>query len=77
MLRDAAAAAAGVQPPALQRVRRVSLKSILIAVAATVVAYWLISRLLGVDFSELATANWWETAAALLLSPTSWRWPAR
>ena len=70
MLRDAAAAAAGVQPPALQRVRRVSLKSILIAVAATVVAYWLISRLLGVDFSELATANWWWIAAALLLSPT-------
>ena len=74
VLRDAAAAAAGVQPPALQRVRRVSLKSILIAVAATVVAYWLISRLLGVDFSaifsELATANWWWIAAALLLSPT-------
>jgi len=73
VLRDAAAQAAGVQPPALQNIRRVSVRSILIAVAGTLLAYWLISRLLGVDFSaifsELAAANWWWIAAALLLSP--------
>jgi uncharacterized protein (TIRG00374 family) len=72
-LRDAAAQAAGVQPPTLQKVRRVSVKSILIATAGTLFAFWLISRLLGVDFSaifsEMAGANWWWVAGALLLSP--------
>jgi uncharacterized membrane protein YbhN (UPF0104 family) len=73
-LRVAAAEAAGVQPPALQKVRRVSVMSILIAVAGSVFAYWLISRLLGIDFAaiakELSTASWWWIAGALLLSPT-------
>ncbi len=74
VLRNAAAQASEVQPPALQRVRRVDVRSILIAIAGTLFAYGLISRLLGVDFSaifsELATANWWWISAALLLSPT-------
>jgi uncharacterized membrane protein YbhN (UPF0104 family) len=74
VLRDAAAQAAGVEPPTLQKVRRVSVKSILIAAGGTLLAYGLISRLLGVDFSaiysELAAANWWWVTGALLLSPT-------
>jgi uncharacterized protein (TIRG00374 family) len=73
-LRAEAAEAAGVEPPTLQKVSRVSVKSILIAAGGTLLAYWLISALLGVDFSaifdELAAANWWWIAAGLLLSPT-------
>lgn len=73
VLRDAAAQAAGVEPPTLQKVRRVSVKSALVAAGGTLLAYAVISRLLGVDFSaifsELAAANWWWVALALLLSP--------
>jgi len=73
-LRAEAAEAAGVQPPTLQKVSRVSVKSILAAAGGTLIAFWLISRLFGIDFSaifgELAAANWWWIAAALLLSPT-------
>ncbi|HEY5247381.1 MAG TPA: lysylphosphatidylglycerol synthase transmembrane domain-containing protein [Dermatophilaceae bacterium] len=73
VLRDAAAQAAGVEPPTLQRVRRVSFRSVLVAAGGTLFAYAVISRLLGVDFSaifsELAGANWWWVALALLLSP--------
>jgi uncharacterized protein (TIRG00374 family) len=73
-LRDAAAASAGVTPPPLERLRRVSLKSVAFAVVGTALAYWLITRLAGVDFSaiakELSTAIWWWIAGALLLSPT-------
>jgi uncharacterized protein (TIRG00374 family) len=63
-----------VEPPTLQKLSRVSVKSILIATAGTLFAFWLISRLLGVDFSaifsEMAGANWWWILGALLLSPT-------
>lgn len=72
-LRAASAEAAGVEPPTLQKLSRVSVKSILIATAGTLFAFWLISRLLGVDFSaifsEMAGANWWWILGALLLSP--------
>jgi len=73
-LRDAAAASVGVTPPPLERLRRVSLKSVAFAVVGTALAYWLITRLAGVDFSaiakELSAANWWWIAGALMLSPT-------
>jgi uncharacterized membrane protein YbhN (UPF0104 family) len=72
-LRSAASSAAGVDPPALEKVRRVSIQSVLWAVGGTLLAYWLISRLVGVDFNaiahELGAANWWWIGGALLLSP--------
>ena len=72
-LRAAAADAAGVQPPPLQKLRRVTPKSVIITVGGTLLALYLITKLAGVDFSaiaaELAAANWWWIAGALLLSP--------
>jgi len=74
LLRSAAAEASGAAPPPLQRLRRVTLKSTAIALAGTLFAVWLVSKLLAVDFAsiaqELADANWWWLALALLLSPT-------
>lgn len=73
-LRDASAEAAGVPPPALERLRRVTLKSAAIAIGGTLLAVLIVSKLLNVDYSsilqELSTANWWWLAGALLVSPT-------
>ncbi len=72
-LRTAAAEACGVQPPPLQQLRRVSLRSLAFAVLGTLLAYVLITWIAGVDFSaiagEFASANWWWLSVALLLSP--------
>lgn len=73
-LRTAAAAAAGVPPPALVKLQRVTLKSAVVAVFIGLLAVVIINKLLNVDYSsianELSTANWWWLAAALLIAPT-------
>ncbi|MBT0994698.1 flippase-like domain-containing protein [Cellulomonas sp. DKR-3] len=73
-LRSAAAAAAGVEPPALEKLQRVTVRSAVIAVAGTALAVLLASRLLDVDYAsiveELSAARWWLLALALLLAPT-------
>jgi len=72
-LRADAAAAAGVPVPSLERLRRVTWKSVAIAVAGTLFAYVLISKLVNVDYSsiinELSSADWAWVGAALVVSP--------
>jgi uncharacterized protein (TIRG00374 family) len=72
-LRTTAATAAKVDLPPLQKLNRVTWKSIAIAVGGTLLAYLLISKLVGVDFAALANelkqAEWGWVAAALLISP--------
>jgi uncharacterized protein (TIRG00374 family) len=72
-LRTAAVTAAGVEPPELIQLRRVTGRSILTTVLIAVLAYWLITKLAGVDFqsiwAELQTADWSWILGALLLSP--------
>ena len=74
VLRSAAAGAAGVDPPPLEKLRRVTLRSAALAVAGTLIALALVSKLLDVDYAsiadELSDANWWWLGAALLLAPT-------
>ena len=65
--------AAGVEPPQLMQIRRVTGRSILRAVLIGAIAYLLISMLANVDFqsiwAELQTADWTYLFLALLLSP--------
>ncbi len=72
-LRDAAAEAAGVEPPPLERLRRVSLKGAVFTVLGTLLAYYVITSLADVDWSEIAAdfqgANWALIGLGLLLSP--------
>jgi uncharacterized protein (TIRG00374 family) len=72
-LRAAAVTAAGVEPPELIQVRRVTVKSILTTVLIAVFAYFIITQLAGVDFqslwAELQSADWSFLVGALLLSP--------
>jgi uncharacterized membrane protein YbhN (UPF0104 family) len=69
-----AVAATGVDRPALQRIQRVTWKSFLLVVGVGILTYYVITKLLGVDFSaiwtELSTANWGWLGGALLLAPT-------
>lgn len=69
-----AVTATGVDRPELQRIQRVTWKSFLLVVGVGVLTYYLITKLLGVDFSaiwtELSSANWAYLGAALLLAPT-------
>jgi uncharacterized membrane protein YbhN (UPF0104 family) len=72
-LRDAAAEAAGVEPPPLERLRRVSLKGAVFTVLGTLLAYYVITSLADVDWSEISDdfkgANWALIGLGLLLSP--------
>jgi uncharacterized protein (TIRG00374 family) len=72
-LRMAAVTAAGVDPPALLQLRRVTIKSVITTVLIALFAYWIITKLAGVDFAslwaELQSADWKFLIAALLLSP--------
>ena len=72
-LREAAVNASGVDPAPLQRIRRVTARSIIILAVGALVAYVVISRLANVDFasilSELSTANFWWLLGALAMSP--------
>lgn len=72
-LRASAVDACGVEPPPLQNLRRVTLRSIIILAVIAVVAYTLIGLLAGVDFAaireQLSAANKAILLCALLLSP--------
>lgn len=72
-LRATAAAAAGVEEPPLERLRRVTPRSIGILVVVALVVYVLVTTLAGVDLASVAaalrSADWPWLVAALLLSP--------
>ncbi len=72
-LRTAAVAAAGVEPPPLLRIRRVTIKSVLTTALIAVLAYFVITRIAGIDFQsiwdELSSADFTWLLAALLVSP--------
>jgi uncharacterized protein (TIRG00374 family) len=71
---QAAVTETGVDRPAPQKIQRVTWRSFLLVVGVGVLTYWVISKLVGVDFAaiwdELANANWALLAAALVLAPT-------
>jgi uncharacterized membrane protein YbhN (UPF0104 family) len=74
-LRDRAAARASVDPPELQRLRRVTVQSA-VQMALLVVAFFaLTSALAGLDFAELweqvRNAAWWFVVAGFLLAQTT------
>jgi uncharacterized membrane protein YbhN (UPF0104 family) len=64
----------GTERPELERIQRVTWRSFLLVVGVGVLTYFIISKLLDVDFSaivaELSDANWAWLTAALLLAPT-------
>ena len=72
-LREAAASAAGIEPPKLERIRRVTVRSVLTVVLIAVFAYWIIAALAGVDLQqlldELQNADKVWLWAALLVTP--------
>lgn len=72
-LRATASTAAGVDVPALEQLRRVSVRSLLQTAIIVFLSYTLISLFSGVDFSEvwadLQTADWSWLFLALLVSP--------
>ena len=72
-LSAAAVSVAGVEPPELQKIQRVTVRSTLTVVLIAVLAYYIISKLANVDFAsivdELSSANFWWLLAALLVSP--------
>ncbi len=72
-LRADAVTAAGVDPPQLQRVQRVTVRRALVTIAVGLFAYFIISKLVGVDWSsiqqEMSTANKALLLLALIMSP--------
>jgi uncharacterized membrane protein YbhN (UPF0104 family) len=72
-LRGLAAAAAGVDAPPLEQLRRVSGKALAQSALIALLTYGLISIFSGVDFAqvwaELSTADWSWLIVALLVSP--------
>jgi glycosyltransferase 2 family protein len=62
-LRSAAAQAAGVEPPALQQLRRITVGTILRVTLPALAVFALVSALSGLDFEgvldEIAAATWW------------------
>ncbi|MDM7829836.1 lysylphosphatidylglycerol synthase transmembrane domain-containing protein [Cellulomonas edaphi] len=72
-LRATAVAAAGVEEPPLERLRRVTPRSIGVLVVVALVVYFVVTLLTGVDFASVAdaltSANWAWVLAALLLTP--------
>ncbi|MDQ0374758.1 lysylphosphatidylglycerol synthase transmembrane domain-containing protein [Cellulomonas humilata] len=72
-LRAAAVAAAGVEEPPLERLRRVTPKSIGTLLLSALIIYVVVTMLAGVDLASvaaaLASADWVWLVAALLLSP--------
>ena len=72
-LRAAAVATAGVEEPPLERLRRVTPRSIGTLLVIGVVAYLLVSLLAGIDLASVAaalrSADWPWVVAALLVSP--------
>ena len=72
-LREQIVAATGVEPPALEKLSRVSVRSLVQAVVILLITYGLISALSGVNFSEiwadLQSADWAVLAGALVVAP--------
>ena len=72
-LREAAASATGIEPPKLERIRRVTVRSVLTVVLIAVFAYAIIAALAGVDLQqlvdELQSADKVWLWVALLLTP--------
>lgn len=72
-LRAAAVAAAGVEEPPLERLRRVTPRSVGTLLLTALIVYVVVTMLAGVDLASvaeaLASANWVWLVAALLLSP--------
>ncbi len=73
-LRKLAADATGIEPPKLERIRRVTVRSVLLVVLVALLAYWLIASLAGVDLQqvvdELQSADTVWIWAALALTPS-------
>lgn len=73
-LTAAAVEASGVEPPKLEKIQRVTVKSVTTVVLITVLAYALLSKIAGADlaaiWTELASADFWWLAAALIITPT-------
>ena len=72
-LRTAAVAAAGVEEPPLERLRRVTPRSIGTLLLSALIIYVVVTMLAGVDLASVAaalrSADWVWLVAALLLSP--------
>ncbi|MCU0266251.1 MAG: hypothetical protein MUC45_09085, partial [Actinomycetia bacterium] len=72
-LRAAAAAVAGVAPPPLEQVRRVTLRSLVHLGLIALVTFGLISAFSGIDLAvvwdEISSADWLFLTIALLVSP--------
>jgi uncharacterized membrane protein YbhN (UPF0104 family) len=72
-LRDAAAAAAGVESPPLEKLSRVTARSLLRTALILIITYGLITMLSGVDFAEiwqeLQSADWSWLLLALIVAP--------
>lgn len=72
-LREAAVAAAGVEAPPLERLRRVTPRSVGILALVAVVVYVVLTTLAGADLESIAdairSADWPWLVVALLLSP--------
>jgi uncharacterized membrane protein YbhN (UPF0104 family) len=71
-LRDAITAGTGAEAPPLEKLRRVSLSTIVMLAAVVVVAYVLIGAVanVGLDtlIAEFQGANWWWVGAAVLMA---------
>lgn len=72
-LRQAAVAAAGVEAPELERLRRVTLRSVGVLALGALIVYVVVTTLAGADLASIAAAlraaQWQWIAVALLLSP--------
>jgi uncharacterized protein (TIRG00374 family) len=72
-LRDASVAAAGVEPPELQKIARVNARSVAIVALVAAFSYVIISMLAGVQWSSVVSAmqgaDWIWVVAALVVSP--------
>ena len=67
-VRDLAASTAGVDPPKLEQVRRVTVGSVVKVVLIGLLAYWLIASLAGVDITQIVDE--------LKSADTVWLWAA-
>ncbi len=69
-LRDAGAAAAGVDPPQLAEVHRVSTSSLLMGLGAVVGLYLIVQEFSGIDDlgATLKSADWWWVGVAFVLA---------
>lgn len=74
-LTAAAVEVAGVEPPKLEKLQRVTPKSLLMTVLLVVFSYLIVTKIAGADFSAIAealeTANYWWLLAGLLVAPVA------